>query len=218
MVKLSNVTKTYKTGDTFFNAVDDVSLEIANGEFLAILGSSGSGKSTLLHLIGGLDKPTKGSIVVDGQDLASLSGEHLAVYRNKQVGFVFQFFNLLPRTSIFDNVVLPLIYAKGVRNRKEKALEPIRSLGLEHRLNHKPSELSGGEQQRVAIARALVNDPKIILADEPTGNLDSKTGLQILELFKALNKQGKTLVMVTHDQAIAEAAHRIIQIKDGKII
>ena len=218
MIKLSSVTKTYKVGDTFFNAVDDVNLEITSGKFVAILGPSGSGKSTLLHLIGGLDKLTKGSISVDGQNLAALNDKELAVYRNKKIGFIFQTFNLLPTTSVLENVIMPLLYTKnkGVK-RVPKATEVLTSVGLDTKLKSRPNQLSGGEQQRVSIARALVNDPEIILADEPTGNLDSQTGEQIFNILVDLNNQGKTIVVITHDQDLASHATRIIRIKDGKV-
>ena len=218
MIKLSSVTKTYKVGDTFFNAVDDVNLEITSGKFVAILGPSGSGKSTLLHLIGGLDKLTKGSISVDGQNLAALNDKELAVYRNKKIGFIFQTFNLLPTTSVLENVIMPLLYTKtkGIK-RVPEAAGVLTSVGLNTKLKSRPNQLSGGEQQRVSIARALVNDPEIILADEPTGNLDSKTGEQIFKILVDLNNQGKTIVVITHDQDLASHATRIIRIKDGKV-
>ncbi len=217
MIKVSNLTKTYKTGDTKFNALDNVSTEIHKGEFVSILGPSGSGKSTLMHLIGGLDKPTSGTIVVDGQNLEKMSGRQLARYRNEKVGFVFQFFNLLQGTSSLNNVILPLIYTKKSINRKAHATEILNEVGLSKKLKNKPNQLSGGEQQRVSIARALVNDPEIILADEPTGNLDSKTGETIFQLLKELNQKGKTVVVVTHDNEIAEKTDRVIRVRDGKI-
>lgn len=217
MIKVQNLTKTYKGGDSKFNALDNVSLEIQKGEFVAILGPSGSGKSTLMHLIGGLDKPTNGTIEVDGQNLGKLNGGKLARYRNEKVGFVFQFFNLLQGTNSLTNVILPLIYAKRKVNRRDRATELLTEVGLSTKLKNKPNQLSGGEQQRVSMARALVNDPEIILADEPTGNLDTKTGETIFQLLKELNSKGKTVIVVTHDNSIATKADRIIRVRDGKI-
>lgn len=218
MIKIENLTKTYKTGDNQFKALDGLSLGIESGEFVAILGPSGSGKSTLMHLIGGLDKPSSGLIEVDGQDLSKMNDKQLALYRNEKVGFVFQFFNLLQGTNSLKNVTLPLIYSKTKVNRKKVATEILEEVGLETKLKNKPNQLSGGEQQRVAIARALVNNPDIILADEPTGNLDSKTGLSIFELLRNLNKKGKTVVVVTHENSLAEKTDRVIKVVDGKII
>lgn len=218
MIKVTNVTKTYKTGDTDFKALDDVTLEIKKGEFVAILGPSGSGKSTLMHLIGGLDKPTSGSIEIDNHNLSKMNDSQLARYRNEKVGFVFQFFNLLQGTNSLNNVTLPLIYAKKKVNRKATATELLKEVGLEKKLKNKPSQLSGGEQQRVSIARALVNNPDIILADEPTGNLDSKTGLAIFELLRELNNKGNTVIVVTHDNSLAEKTDRIIKVADGRIV
>jgi len=219
MIEVNQVLKTYKTGETTFNALNAVSLKIETGEFVAILGASGSGKSTLMHLIGGLDHPTSGNIVIDEQDLSKMKDGKLAGFRNEKVGFVFQFFNLLQGTSALDNVITPLIYTrkKGI-SRRSKALEVMTAVGLEKKLKNRPNQLSGGEQQRVAIARALVNDPEIILADEPTGNLDSKTGEQIFNLLVDLNKQGKTVLVVTHDQDLASKASRTIRLKDGEIV
>lgn len=219
MIEVLNLSKKYKTGDTTFTALDAVSLNIERGEFVAILGASGSGKSTLMHLVGGLDHPTSGSIIVDGQDLSKMNGRQLARFRNEKIGFVFQFFNLLQGTNSLNNVILPLIYTakKGISRRK-RAVEVLVSVGLEGKLKNKPNQLSGGEQQRVSIARALVNDPEIILADEPTGNLDSKTGNQIFDLLRELNSKGKTIVMVTHDQTLAKKADRVIQVKDGRLL
>ncbi|HSX57695.1 MAG TPA: ABC transporter ATP-binding protein [Candidatus Saccharimonadales bacterium] len=218
MIKVTNLTKTYKTGETSFNALDDVSLEIQKGEFVAILGASGSGKSTLMHLIGGLDKPTSGTIEVDEQNLGKLNDGKLARYRNEKVGFVFQFFNLLQGTSSLNNVTLPLIYSRKKVSRKQAATAILTEVGLAEKLKNRPNQLSGGEQQRVSIARALVNNPEIILADEPTGNLDSKTGLAIFELLRELNKKGKTVVVVTHDNNLAEKADRVIRVSDGRIV
>lgn len=236
MIKVDGVSKRYTFGKTggfripflrkktenesnYFYALKNASLKIDQGEFVAILGASGSGKSTLMHLIGGLDRPTEGTIEVDGQMISKMKDRHLARYRNEKIGFVFQFFNLLQGTSTLKNVTLPLIYTrkKGI-NRRKKAIEVLVSVGLEGKLRNRPNQLSGGEQQRVSIARALINDPEIILADEPTGNLDSKTGQQIFDLLIELNKKGKTVVMVTHDQNLAKKAHRIIQVKDGEVV
>ena len=217
MIKVTNVTKEYKAGEGKFAALNNVSLEIESGEFISILGPSGSGKSTLMHLIGGLDKPSKGTIEVDGQDLSKLNDKKLALYRNDKVGFVFQFFNLL-NTSSLNNVILPLIYAKKKINRKVAATEILNQVGLGNRLNNRPSQLSGGEQQRVSIARALVNEPDIILADEPTGNLDSKTGEGVFEVLAKLNEQGKTVVLVTHDEHLAQKTKRTIRIRDGELV
>src|SRR3989344_2364537 len=217
-VRLENVSKTYKMGEELFWALRNVTFEIEKGEFVSILGPSGSGKSTLMHLIGGLDKPTNGEVYIGENNLSKLNGRRLATLRNKQIGFVFQFFNLLPRTTVLDNVMLPLIYSTNTKDRKSKALQIIERVGLKQKVKHKSNELSGGEQQRVAIARALVNDPEIILADEPTSNLDSKTGIQILELLVAFSRLGKTLIIVTHDQNIAKNSTRIIKLQDGQFV
>lgn len=219
VIYVNNISKTYKMGDELFWALKGVSFEIHEGEFVAILGPSGSGKSTLLHIIGGLDKPTEGEVAVDGEAISVASDKELAVFRNKKVGFVFQFFNLIPRTNVFDNVCLPLIYSKqkGV-DAKEKVKQTLSLVGLSEKLQNKPSELSGGEQQRVAIARALINDPRIILADEPTGNLDTKTGEEILKILLSLKNKGKTIVMVTHEKHLADATNRMLTIKDGRLV
>ncbi|HEY4694347.1 MAG TPA: ABC transporter ATP-binding protein [Candidatus Nanoarchaeia archaeon] len=216
MIKIEGVTKEYKSGETKFLALNRVSLEIKTGEFVSILGPSGSGKSTLMHLIGGLDRPSQGKIEVDSIDLSTAPDKTLANFRSEKVGFVFQSFNLL-NTSSLNNVSLPLVYSKKKFNRKARATELLDNVGLGNRLRNRPSQLSGGEQQRVSIARALVNDPEIVLADEPTGNLDSKTGEQIVELLSNFNKKGKTVVVVTHDEALAKKADRIIRIKDGQV-
>ena len=218
MIEISNLSKTYKTGETTFAALENVSLKIQKGECVAILGPSGSGKSTLMHLIGGLDQPTSGTIVVDGQNLGELNGKQLARYRNEKVGFVFQFFNLLQGTNSLNNVILPLIYTRKKINRKLKAVDLLSEVGLKEKLYNKPNQLSGGEQQRVSIARALVNDPEIILADEPTGNLDSKTGESIFRILKELNSKGKTVILVTHDNFLAEKTDRIVKLSDGRIV
>ncbi len=219
VIECEKVSKVYDLGKVKVNALKNVSLKIKNKEFLSIMGPSGSGKSTLLHLIGCLDKPTSGTIKIDGKDVSKLNENELASIRRNKIGFVFQFFYLVPRLTALENVELPMIFANvNKKERKKRALELLKEVGLEKRANHKPNELSGGERQRVAIARALVNNPKIILADEPTGNLDSKTGKEIMELLRRLNKEGKTIVVVTHDKNIAKYGNRTIYIKDGKIV
>jgi len=219
MIQVNNVYKNYNTKKTKIEVLKDVNLKIKEGEFISILGPSGSGKSTLLNLIGGLDLPNNGTVLVDDLEITRLGDKELANFRNKTVGFVFQFFNLLPRVSALENCILPLIYSSTpVTDKKARAQNVLKLVGLEKRFNHKPSELSGGEQQRVAIARAIVGDPKIILADEPTGNLDSKTGEEIMEIFLDLNKKGKTIIMVTHEETLAKKTHKIVKIKDGQIL
>ena len=220
LLQLKNVKKIYQRGEVQVKALDNVSLEIKKGEFVAIQGPSGSGKSTLMHIMGCLDTPTSGTVVFDNKDISRLSETELAKIRNKQIGFVFQTFNLLPRTSALNNVILPLIYTHLDNPGEEKILAKkiLTTLGLEERLNHFPSQLSGGEQQRVAIARALVNRPSIVLADEPTGNIDSQAGKEIMEILKKLNQEGDTIVVVTHDPEISKYAKRVIKIKDGKIV
>lgn len=220
LIEIKNVIKTYATGEAAFNALDDVSLSIEQGEFVAIMGSSGSGKSTFMNMLGTLDKPNSGSYLLDGIDVLNLDGETLSEIRNVKLGFVFQGFNLISRTSAIDNVELPMIY-KGVDEqiRHQKAKEALKIVGLEHRENHMPNQMSGGQQQRVAIARAIVNDAPIILADEPTGNLDTKTSIEVMNFFCELNeKHGKTIVLVTHEPDIAEYCKRVVRFKDGKII
>ncbi len=219
LLEVRDIKKTYRMGKVLVPALRGVSFDVKAGEFLTIFGPSGSGKSTLLHLMGCLDRPDEGEIFIEGTNVLKLSDDKLAELRLTKIGFVFQFFNLLPRMTAVQNVELPLTIA-GVSEReaKEKAKEMLRLVGLEARLNHKPFELSGGEQQRVAIARALINDPKIVLADEPTGNLDTKTGWEIVQLMKKLNEEkGQTFIVVTHDPQIAETAHRIVHLKDGLI-
>ncbi|OGY27639.1 MAG: ABC transporter ATP-binding protein [Candidatus Woykebacteria bacterium RBG_19FT_COMBO_43_10] len=219
LIELKNVTKTYHTGTVYYNALDDISVTIGENEFVAVMGPSGSGKSTLLNIVAGIDRPTNGQIVVGGTALSTLKSSGLATYRKTQVGIIFQSFNLLNHFTALENVNLSLILQGADSNEhKEKAAEALKWIGLGERLNNKPTQLSGGEQQRVAIVRALVKNPKIILADEPTGNLDSKTGQQIVELIKSLKSQGKTIILVTHNQEIARASDRIIQMKDGCII
>ena len=218
-VKLANISKVYKMGDNEVIALNGVYLDIAEGEFVAIMGPSGSGKSTLMNILGCLDTPTTGSYLLDNEEVANLSEDVLAKIRNKKIGFVFQNFNLLSRISALENVALPLVYA-GVSKteRINRAQELLKMVGLADRQHHMPNELSGGQRQRVAIARALVNNPKIIMADEPTGNLDTKSSVEIMAMFKELYKQGKTIILVTHEPDIAENAKRIITVRDGKIV
>ncbi len=220
IVRAENLVKVYRMGKVDVRALDGVSLTIPEGEFLAIMGPSGSGKSTLMNLIGCLDKPTSGTLLVDGQDVTRLGDRRLAKLRGRTIGFVFQTFNLIPRISALDNVLLPmgLVGAIPKSQRRKRAIELLEQVGLGHRVRHMPNELSGGERQRVAIARALANDPKLLLADEPTGNLDTKTGRAILELFKELHRQGRTIVLVTHDPDVASYAERIVRLVDGRIV
>jgi putative ABC transport system ATP-binding protein len=218
MIEIENITKVYQMGETEVRALDGVSLKIADGEWVAITGPSGSGKSTLMAILGCLDSPTSGSYQLDGIDVAKMRDDQLASVRNKKIGFVFQQFNLLSRTSALENVALPLLYASGNHTR-DRATAALTAVGLSDRLGHRPNELSGGQQQRVAIARALVTEPSIILADEPTGNLDSKTGKEIMTLFSDLHRtRGITVIFVTHDPAIAANAQRIIYIQDGQVV
>ncbi len=219
-MELKNITKTYITGTNSFNALDNVSLKIYEGEFMSITGPSGSGKSTLMHIIGLLDNPTSGEVILNGRNIAKLKEHQLAQIRNVTLGFVFQQFNLLTKTSSLDNVMLPLLYSDvPKKNRQDIALELLNKVNLTEKISNTPSQLSGGQQQRVAIARALVNNPKIILADEPTGNLDSKSGIEIMKLFHQLNEEeGRTIVFVTHDMDLAKQAGRTVVIKDGKIL
>ena len=217
-IVLDDVSKSYEIGDYELHVLQDISLDIKKGEFIAIKGPSGAGKSTWMNMIGSLDVPSSGNIILDGNDLSNLSESELAVLRGKKIGFVFQNFNLIPSLSAFDNVSLPLIFQDIKKEKRDRITKEIlERVGLKDRVNHKPSELSGGERQRVAIARALVNDPEIIVADEPTGNLDSKTGKEIMKLLINLNKEGKTLIVITHDDSIAKLAKRVINLKDGKI-
>jgi putative ABC transport system ATP-binding protein len=218
LIALSGVTKTYDAGELAVQALQGIDLAIERGQMVAIIGPSGSGKSTLMHILGCLDAPSTGSYVLDGQDVSSLSSFQLAAVRNRKIGFVFQTFNLLPKASLLRNVELPMLYAGiGGRERKERAGEALRRVGLGERAKHKPSELSGGQRQRAAIARAIVMEPSLILADEPTGNLDSKTGVEVLRIFHDMHERGETIVIVTHDPRIAEQCERVVQIVDGKI-
>jgi len=219
-VRLDEVRKTYKTGEVGVQAVRGVSIEIGRGEFVALMGSSGSGKSTLMNIIGCLDRPTAGRYFLDGEDVSSLSRDDLADVRNRKLGFVFQNFNLLARTSALENVELPLLYSNVALTSvqlREKAEEVLAAVGLEGRGDHTPSQLSGGQQQRVAIARALINDPEVLLADEPTGNLDSRTSVEVMGIFQGLNDKGITIIMVTHESDIASYARRNIVMKDGLV-
>lgn len=218
MIQVEDVHKSYDLGETFVHALRGVSFNIKVGEFVSIMGPSGSGKSTLMNIVGCLDTPSKGTYLLNDRNVGNLDEEQLAGIRNEEIGFVFQKFHLLPRSSALENVALPLKYASVKQSeRLTRAEEVLDKVGLSNRLTHKPTELSGGEQQRVAIARALVNSPSILFADEPTGNLDSKTGHQVLEIFKDLNKRGQTIVVITHEQEIAEQSQRTITIKDGEI-
>ncbi len=219
IIKVENLSKTYKLGDNVVRAVDGVSLVIEKGEYLVIMGPSGSGKSTLMHLMGCLDKPDSGEMFIGDYQISKLSDGQLAKIRNKMIGFVFQQFNLLPRLTALENVELPMIYAGFPKNqRRKRAKELLELVGLGDRIHHKPTQLSGGQMQRVAIARALANDPLVILADEPTGNLDTRSGEEILRIFAELNEKGYTIVVVTHDAEVAEYGDRIIHMRDGKIV
>jgi putative ABC transport system ATP-binding protein len=219
-VRLDDVRKTYRTGEVEVQAVRGVSIEIGRGEFVALMGSSGSGKSTLMNILGCLDRPTAGRYFLDGEDVSSLDRDQLADVRNRKLGFVFQNFNLLARTSALENVELPLLYSEVALTSaqlREKAEQVLAAVGLEGRGDHTPSQLSGGQQQRVAIARALINDPEVLLADEPTGNLDSRTSVEVMEIFQSLNEKGITIIMVTHEPDIASFARRNIIMKDGLV-
>jgi putative ABC transport system ATP-binding protein len=218
LISIKNLKKTYKIGEEIIEALKDVSLTIYKNEYVALMGPSGSGKSTLMNMLGCLDSPTAGEYILNTISVAKMSDNELAEVRNKEIGFVFQTFNLLPRASTLDNVALPLVYAGYSKaDRINRAKEVLESVGLGNRVNHKPNELSGGQRQRVAIARALVNDPAIILADEPTGNLDSKTSVEIMGLFEEIHKKGNTIILVTHEEDIALHAHRIVRLKDGLV-
>lgn len=219
LIETRDLVKTYHSGEEELNALDGVSFEIGQGEFVAIMGPSGSGKSTAMNMLGCLDSPTSGSYILDGDDVSDLSSDDLAHIRNRKLGFVFQGFNLLPRSSALDNVALPLVYAGvGKEERRARAGEALEQVGLASRVKHRPNQMSGGQQQRVAIARALVGDAPLILADEPTGNLDTKTSEEIMGILSKVNKSGKTIVLVTHEPDIAEYASRILRFKDGRIV
>lgn len=219
ILRVSGISKVYRMDGVTFTALDNVSLTIKDGEFVAITGPSGSGKSTLMHILGCLDRPTSGKVIIDSQDISKATDKELAKIRNRYLGFVFQQFNLLRKTPAVTNVELPLVYASvSPKERRRCALELLAEVGLEDKIHNMPSQLSGGQQQRVAIARALVTNPRIILADEPTGNLDSKSGHEVLNLFQELNKKGHTIVLVTHDHDVAHQAKRVVCIADGKIV
>jgi putative ABC transport system ATP-binding protein len=219
MIELTTITKSYKVGVETLDVLKDINLTIHNGEFVAIMGPSGSGKSTLMNVIGCLDNPTSGTYLLSNEDISTYKDEELAKVRNLSIGFVFQQFQLLPRLTALKNVELPMIYAGlGRKEREERAKHALEKVGLSDRVNHLPNELSGGQKQRVAIARSIVNDPKIILADEPTGALDSKTSISIMEQFTELNKEGTTVILVTHEQEVADYAKRIITVRDGSIL
>jgi len=218
IIHLESIVKNYKVGNQIVRALRSVSVDIYKGEYVAIMGASGSGKSTLMNIIGCLDTPTSGKYVLNGKDVSRMSDDSLAEIRNSEIGFVFQVFNLLPRNNALENVMLPLIYS-GIRKAQRKVLaeQTLNDVGLSDRMHHRPNELSGGQRQRVAIARALVNKPALLLADEPTGNLDSKISEEIMQLFAEIHRKGNTLIVVTHEEDIAKHAHRIIRLKDGEI-
>jgi len=218
ILKVENLVKTYGKGETKINAVDDISFTINKGEFVAIVGSSGSGKSTLLHLIGGVDRPTSGKVYIDGKDIYALNNDNLAIFRRRQIGLIYQFYNLIPILNVEENITLPCDL-DGCEIDKKRLQEMLKTLGLENRRTHLPNQLSGGQQQRVSIGRAMINNPAIMLADEPTGNLDSKASEEIIALLKLSNKKfNQTVIIITHDLEIAKEAERVITIEDGKII
>jgi len=218
LIEIRNITKIYEMSSEKLFALDGVDLEIEKNEYVAIMGPSGSGKSTLMNIIGCLDTPTSGDYILNGKDVHEMDDDELAQIRNQEIGFVFQTFNLLPRSDALHNVELPLVYSGVSKSERiKRAEEALMNVGLSDRMKHKPNELSGGQRQRVSVARALVNNPSIILADEPTGNLDTKTGEEIMELIEELNRKGNTIIMVTHEEDIAKHAHRIVKIRDGKI-
>lgn len=218
LIKIRDIGRKYVIGAETIHALKSVSLDINKGEFVALMGPSGSGKSTLMNILGCLDTPTRGEYILNGINVSEMSDDDLAAVRNKEIGFVFQTFNLLPRSTSLDNVALPLVYAGfSKRQRDEKAQAALESVGLGNRVEHKPNELSGGQRQRVAVARALINDPSIILADEPTGNLDTKTSIEIMGLLEEIHSRGNTIILVTHEEDIAQHAHRIVRMRDGLI-
>ena len=218
MITLEGITKVYLAGEVEVAALKGISLHIPEGEFVAIMGPSGSGKSTLMNLIGCLDQPSSGRYILDGYDVSALTDDQLAWIRNRKIGFVFQSYNLIPRASAVHNVEMPLIYAGDSQQRRERAMAALESVGLLQRASHLPNELSGGQQQRVAVARALVTDPAILLADEPTGNLDSESSVEIMKLLRDLNQQGRTIVLITHESDIAAFAQRVVRLRDGVIV
>ncbi|MCH4828699.1 macrolide ABC transporter ATP-binding protein [Flavobacterium covae] len=218
LIKISNIKRDFQLGSEIIHVLKGIDLQINKGEYVALMGPSGSGKSTLMNLLGCLDTPTSGQYILNGQDVSKMKDDELAEIRNKEIGFVFQTFNLLPRTTALDNVALPMIYAGYSKSdRTQRAKEVLNQVGLSDRMDHQPNQLSGGQRQRVAVARALVNKPSIILADEPTGNLDSKTSVEIMRLFDEIHSNGNTVILVTHEEDIAQHAHRIIRLKDGII-
>jgi len=219
LLTVKDIEKTYNTGEISFKALKGISLKIEKGEFTSIMGPSGSGKSTFMNILGCLDKMDKGEYILNGKDVTDLTENDLAYVRNKEIGFVFQAFNLLPRMTILDNVELPMVYAGlPLKERKERALSALERVGLIDRINHRPNEISGGQKQRVAIARAIVNNPSVIMADEPTGNLDTKSSLDIMRIFQNLNEEGSTIIMVTHEPDIAKYTKRVVKFRDGHIV
>lgn len=218
LLDIKNLAKTYVSGDLVTEVLKDINFQVEAGEFVSIMGPSGSGKSTLMHILGLLERASGGIYNFAGKDIGALNDEELAHLRNREIGFVFQAFNLLARTSVLDNVKLPLIYSENKKKMDERARKVLKSVGLDHRLSYFTNQISGGEKQRVAIARALVNDPALIFADEPTGNLDSKSGVQVMQILQKLNEEGRTIILVTHETFTAEHAQRIIQVHDGRIV
>jgi putative ABC transport system ATP-binding protein len=217
LIQIENLKKQFESGEVVTKVLHGLSFGIEEGEFVSIMGPSGSGKSTLMHILGLLDKPTSGSYKLGGEEITDMSDDNLAIFRNKKIGFVFQAFNLLSRTSVLDNVKLPLTYAEDKKNMNDRAKQVLESVGLGHRLHYHTNQISGGEKQRVAIARALVNHPSVLFADEPTGNLDSKSGIQVMEILQKLNEAGNTIILVTHETFTAEHAKRVVYIRDGII-